>query len=236
MSIQQSLNYIALHDGARYDSFYTGTDNEIVLKDLRASIKSEEHKQIIIWGAENSGKSHLLQAACHAVFDDGMLSAYFPLSTVQRHGTRVFTGVQKYKLICIDDIETVLGNKEWEEALFHLINQVRDNKQLLFFAARENPRHIHCDLPDLKSRLLWGASYQLKELSDADKAKALKSRANQRGFELGDAVIEYIYKRYPRDFGTLMKILDILDRESLSRKRKVTIPFVKEALWTKGSW
>jgi len=230
MYIQQSLNHIALHDGARYDSFFTGSDNDVVLKDLRASIESEKHEQIIIWGGEKSGKSHLLQAACHAAFERDMLSAYFPLSVVQQHGTKIFTGIQKYKLICIDDIEVVLKNKEWEEAVFHLINQARDNKQIVFFASRENPRHIHCDLLDLKSRLLWGASYQLKELSDTEKAQALQARAKQRGFELGDTVMEYIYKRYSRDFGTLMKILNILDRESLSKKRKITIPFVKEAL------
>jgi len=230
MITQQSLSYIALHDGARYDSFYQNTDNSIVINDLSTSIESVEHKQILLWGAEKSGKSHLLQASCYSAFEHQMLTAYFPLATLQQYGVRIFAGIKQYRLICIDELDVVLGKPQWEEALFHLINQARENNQLLYFAMKDNPRQVYCKLPDLQSRLLWGTNYELKELPDKERALALKSRARQRGFELSNSVIDYIYKRYPRDFSTLMKILDKIDKESLSKKRRITIPFVKEAL------
>lgn len=230
MITQQSLAYIALHDGPRYNSFYQNTGNSIVINDLRTSIKSIEHKQILLWGAGKSGKSHLLQASCYSAFEHHMLTAYFPLATLQQYGVRIFAGIKQYRLICIDEIDVVLGKPQWEEALFHLINQARENNQVLYLAMKENPRKAYCKLADLQSRLMWGTNYQLKELTDKEKALALKSRAKQRGFELSNSVIHYIYRRYPRDFATLMKILDKIDKESLSKKRRVTIPFVKEAL------
>ena len=93
-----------------------------------------------------------------------------------------------------------------------------------------NPRKLDCLLPDLASRLIWGGSFQLKILNDEDKPKALKTKAAQRGFELNDRVIEYLFRHYPRDIGSLMDLLDKLDKESLVQKTKITVPFVKQVI------
>ncbi len=233
MSTQQPLLNLSLHDGQRFATFFVnklGTDNQLIVDDLQDSLSSDAHKQNVIWGSDNSGKSHLLQATCHAAFSKGMSAAYLPLKELQQHGVGIFEGSSIYQIICIDDVDSVTGNDTWELALFNLINQTRERQQVLIFSATQNPRHLDCKLADLHSRLLWGASYQLHELDDEEKSAALKFRAAQRGIELDNAVIEYIYKRYPRDFTTLIGILDKLDIESLSSQRKITIPLVKQAL------
>jgi len=230
MPTQLPLLNLSLPDGQRFESFYTSSTNELTVKEIKASISHPEHKQLFIWGSEHTGKSHLLQACCHLAFSKQISAAYIPLLTMKRHGTEVFTGSSTYQLICIDDVDSVLENDTWELALFNLINQTRELNQTIIFSASENPRHITSKLADLQSRLLWGASYQLIELNDNDKTTALKFRASQRGLELDNSVIEYIYKRYPRDFTTLIDILNKLDKESLTSQRKITIPLVKQAL------
>jgi len=80
----------------------------------------------------------------------------------------------------------------------------------------------------LASRLIWGGSYQLHTLKDEEKVTVLKTRAEQRGFELNDRVLEYLFRRYPRDLESLMDILNKLDEESLRQKTKITIPFIKQ--------
>ena len=235
MPTQLPLLNLSLPDGQRFKTFYAGytsSNNELTVKEIKASITDPEHKQLFIWGSKNTGKSHLLQASCHMAFSKQIAAAYIPLSIMKQHGTDIFTGSSAYQLICIDDIDLVLENDTWELALFNLINQTRELNQTLIFSASENPRHLSSELADLKSRLLWGASYQLNELSDTDKTAALKFRALQRGIELDNSVIEYIYKRYPRDFTTLIEILNKLDKESLSSQRRITIPLVKQALGT----
>jgi len=133
-------------------------------------------------------------------------------------------------LVVIDDVDSVIGDRAWETALFNLINQIRDNNQRLLLSSQKNPRKLSCVLPDLASRLIWGGSYQLQILDDKDKPKALKARAAQRGFDLNDRVIEYLFRYYPRDIESLMDILNKLDEESLKQKTKITIPFVKQVL------
>ena len=230
MQIQQPLVTLAFREGQRFESFYANAQNQLLLQELKQAICSNDHQQLFLWGAKSAGKSHLLQASCQRAHLKGISTAYLPLSELQNYGTDVLQGTTSYQLICIDDVHSIVGQKVWETSLFNLINQAREQQQVLLFSANENPRHLHCSLPDLHSRLLWGTNLQVHKLDDEEKTKALKFRAAQRGIELDNAVIEYIYKRYPRDFTTLIGILDKLDRESLTSKRRITIPLVKQAL------
>lgn len=228
--VQQPLLNLGLHDGHRFESFYPGENNALPVEELKSLLNGAGHGQIFLWGAEGTGKSHLLQACCQTAFTQGSTAAYIPLSAMKHHGVGIFAGAEIYQLICVDDLHLVMGDEDWQVALFNLINQARVAGQQLVFSAEQNPRHMPCTLPDLQSRLLWNGNYQLHELSDEEKAGALKTRAAVRGISLDNAVIEYIFKRYPRDFTTLIGILDKLDHESMTSKRKITIPLVKQAL------
>lgn len=230
MATQLPLLNLAFREGQRFESYYAGTHNRLLVDELQSCFLCTEHKQIVLWGTQDAGKSHLLQATCQRAHVAGMATAYLPLSRLSRYGTDVFRGTLNYQIICVDDIDSVVGHKSWQIALFNLINQAREHQQILLLSSSENPRHLNCSLPDLHSRLLWGTSFQVHKLDDDERIQALQHRAQQRGIELDSAVIEYIYKRYPRDFTTLLDILDKLDTASLSSKRKITIPLVKQVL------
>lgn len=228
--MQQLTLDIALQDGFRFDSFYVTQQNADIIDLLKQISVQEATGQFFIWGTEQTGKSHLLQACCQRASTLGHVVAYLPLKSIALHGTRCLTGLKNTSMIAIDDIDSVMGNKIWEEALFHLVNETRLYDQTLLMTASDGSRHLDCQLPDLASRLLWGASYQIQELSDQDKFLALQLRARQRGFEIPDRVVDYLYKRYPRKLNTLMDILDTIDRKSLSTGRRITLPLLKEAL------
>ena len=229
---QLTLN-VALREGSRFASFYRNDENSEILSILESfsqAFREDEQQQIFLWGDSHGGKSHLLQASCYQLSEQGLHASYLPLKVLSLYGSSVLTGLHNSDLIAIDDIDTVLGDQYWEEGLFNLINQARISGQRLLISANKNPRHLKCCLPDLFTRLVWGSSYQLPALSTEEKPLLLQLRAQQRGFDLNDRVIDYIYKRYPRDLESMVKILDTLDQESLRQKTKVTIPFVKQVL------
>lgn len=229
---QQLTLDVGLRDGFRFDSFYTteANSNHQLVRILKSFISSQEQSQNYIWGESKSGKTHLLQACCAKAAEQQQPITYIPLKTFVNSGPEIIKGLTHSRFIAIDDIDTVIGDEDWEVALFNLINITRENKQRLLLSSIQNPRLLECILPDLASRLIWGGSYQLQALSDDEKPKALQSRAQQRGFELTDRVTEYLYRRYPRDIESLTKILDKLDKESLRQKTIITIPFVKQVL------
>jgi DnaA family protein len=82
-------------------------------------------------------------------------------------------------------------------------------------------------LPDLRSRLVWGPVFQLQVLPDAKKREALQLRAQLRGLELPENVADYLLSHYPRDLFGLFARLDQLDTAAMALQRKLTIPFIK---------
>ena len=72
--------------------------------------------------------------------------------------------------------------------------------------------------------------FQLQQLSDEDKLRALQLRASRRGLNLPDDVGRFILTRGSRSMNALFELLDQLDQASLQAQRKLTIPFLKETL------
>ncbi|MGV8836213.1 HdaA/DnaA family protein, partial [Cellvibrio sp.] len=142
----------------------------------------------------------------------------------------LFTGLEMVDLVCLDCLPTIAGRADWELAIFHLYNRLRDAGKCLLVAAEHSPRELALSLEDLRSRLQWGLTYQLHSLTDDDKQQALQMRARARGLELGDEVAQYIIQRLPRDTNELFWQLARLDHASLAEQRKLTIPFVKKVL------
>ncbi len=232
---QQLTLKVQFRDGFRFESFYVAPQAENIevfgiLQNL-SSIKVES-QQLMLWGESQAGKTHLLQACCakEAASHSHSVVSYIPLKEVASFGIEILNGLSFSRLIVLDDIDFVIGDKEWETSLFNLINHCRASGQQLLMSSTQNPRQLNCLLPDLASRLIWGGSYLIRALNDEDKPKALQARAEQRGFKLTDRVIDYIYRRYPRDIESLMTLLDKLDKESLRQKAVITIPFVREVL------
>jgi len=72
---------IKLRDEATFASYYPGP-NATVLAATRAfaSLQSAVPECcLFLWGTEGTGRTHLLQAACHALADEGGLAMYLPL-------------------------------------------------------------------------------------------------------------------------------------------------------------
>ena len=232
MSSDQLVLNVSLKEGLRFGSFFVEENgaNSEVFSILKKFVESPTAQQNILWGKTLSGKTHLLQACCAKQAENHQSVSYIPLKVLSMYGAEVLKGLSNSALVVVDDVDSVIGDKSWETALFNLINQTRDKQQRLLLSSTNNPRQLDCVLPDLASRLIWGGSYQLHVLSNEDKSKALKARAKQRGFELSDRVLDYVFRHYPRDLESLMDILNKLDQESLRLKTKITVPFVKQVL------
>jgi DnaA family protein len=130
-------------------------------------------------------------------------------------------------LIAGDDVENM--DAEAQQRLFAAINAARDDGPPVLAAGRQPPAQLALR-EDLRTRLAWGLVYQLRPLSDAEKAVHLRAEAHRRGLRLSEEVVGYLLTRLPRDLPSLNSVLDALDRYSLSAKRPVTLPLVREAL------
>lgn len=228
MAIQLPL-HIGLSDAATFTNFYRADNAQAVAQCEQCAMRSGE-QFIYLHGVSGTGKSHLLQAICHAASSQSLQAAYLPMHQCMSMSSAIFEGLEHMDIVCIDDLDAIAGNGQWETALFHLFNRIRDAGSYLVIAANANVQELGLTLPDLQSRLSWGLAFRLHSLDDEQLAAALQMRAAVRGIELADEVAAYILKRSPRDMNALFELLEKLDHESLVAKRRLTIPFVKDFL------
>jgi DnaA family protein len=219
--------------GATFDTFATPPNETAVhhLLELAARARrADTPRQVVLWGPPGVGKTHLLQAFCHAAAEHGARVAMVPLDDLLELGPGILEGLGTLDAVCLDDVDAVAGREAWELGLFTLINSARGQGATLVLSATQSPRALPLRLPDLASRLLWGAVFGLAPLDDAGRSRALRAHADTRGFRIPDEVIAYLMRHGPRDMRALMEILGALDRRSLVHKRRVTVPLAREVL------
>jgi len=217
---QLPLN-IRLRDTATFDNFYLGQNHLVT-----TYLKTEPNRRVYLWGQSGTGKSHVLQAACHQANLLGNTTVYVPLKQ-QGLGPDILEGLETINLVCIDDIDAIAGQSAWEEALFHFYNKTQ---QQFLIAGNSIPDGLDLKLPDLISRLNACVRFQLVALNDDEKRSALQQRAKARGLILSKEVGDFLLHHYSRDMPTLFTMLERLDQASLVAKRKLTIPFIKTVL------
>jgi DnaA family protein len=211
---------VMLRANAVFANFAPGANAEIL-----AALQGAGRDPVWLWGSRGCGKTHLLQAVCAAA---GGPAAYFPLSD-RSVPPAALTGLASCRVICLDDAAAAAGDLSWERALFGLFNEACDSGGRLVFAA-SSPRRLPWRLEDWRSRAGACVIYHVRELDETGRARALELRAAQRGITLPAETLEYLMKRVPRDLPSLLHLLDELDEASLAAQRRLTIPFIRDAL------
>lgn len=225
---------VSLPDDETFDSFLI-TDNEFAVAYLQkfSDRNIDNNKPICyLFGALGSGKSHLLFSCCHKAKLNGLQTVYLNMLELYDMPSEMINNVIDYDLICIDNLHGIAGNKAWERTIFDLINQALERKHQpkIIISAQSSPLIVGFDLPDLVSRLTWGAVFQLASRSDDSLRLIIQFRLEHRGLEASEDCIKFLLTRVDRELSNLMLIVNELDKKSLQAKRKLTIPFIKQAL------
>lgn len=148
----------------------------------------------------------MLKAVSNHFLLNNQTSSYIPLTKANYFSPLVLDNAELLNVICLDDIQAIAGDAEWELAIFNLFNQIREQqglfnegqKTLLLISADCPPHQLNIQLPDLRSRLTWGEVYQLNDLTDEQKCQILQLNAHQKGVELSDEVAHFLLKKRER--------------------------------------
>lgn len=228
MAVQLALD-LKLRSSFSFENFVTG-DNQLLLEMLQQTAVGQGEKQLYLWGAEHAGKTHLLQAVCQAAHRAQLGLTYLPLQQLRDYPAEIIKEYARMDLLCVDELEFIEDQPNWQENLFHLMNLMRAEGHIMVFAARKPPAELSLQLEDLRSRLNWGPVVKIQSLDDEQKKSLLQQHASNRGMELSEKVASYIMNNYSRDLDHLFEVLQRLDESSLQHQRKISIPFVKEIL------
>ncbi|MCH9826627.1 MAG: DnaA regulatory inactivator Hda [Gammaproteobacteria bacterium] len=208
-----------LPDNASFENFVPGPNQAVV------AAVSEPRGDVLLIGGPGSGKSHLLQAALRQWQARDRDVAYAPLDDVDGALLAAYVDAD---LLAVDELERL--RPEHSLALLRVLDTRRAAARITVIASRDRPANLDAIPPDLKTRLTQAEVYPLAPLDDAARQQLLIQRAQGRGLSLPPEVAHWLLTQLPRDSGSLIKVLDELDLASLQAQRRLTIPFVRQAL------
>lgn len=195
------------------DNFVVGSNAEL-LTALHALTAQRDSARLYLWGPAGSGRSHLLRALASNCFFHG---SDLPADLAPPQNS----------LIVVDDVETL--SPEAQIALFRLFNDAPRMNYRLLLSGATAPLHLQLR-DDLRTRIGQCLIYEVKPLTEAEKASALLYHAAQRGMRVDDHIIEYLLRHGRRDLPSLLAVLDALDSLSLEQQRPVTLPLLRDIL------
>ncbi len=231
---QQLPLQVSLHPDAHLSSLYAG-DNQWFVEWVsttmaRPPTPSDSVLSVCVTSVPGAGLTYMLQAICRFAEEHGQGAFYASLQELAGEPPELLDGLEQMQCLCLDDADAVLGQPGWDEALFNLYNRMQALGHRLFIGLHRSWRDLQGHmLPDLHSRLAAGLQVSLKLPGD-DWPQAVHWLASQRGLHLPPDVARYLAERGPRDWRAMAGLLVTLDTRALAAKRRLTIPFIRQAL------
>ncbi len=215
---QQTLPLKLLPSYGRHD-FIVGESNLEAVKWVDNFSKSKVNGLIII-GPIASGKSHLIST---------LKNKYKILEAEDINKEKI--NILKLEDLVIENIEKI----ENHNFFLHAINFVKEKHFKVLLTSRLPIKELNISLEDLKSRLLaYSHSKILLPTDDVLKGIIIKI-SKDKGLLLSDVVINYILNHVERSYSIINSFINELDKLSLIRKKKITIPLVKNFIESKSS-
>ena len=220
-----------INQKASFDSFFCSPDNQNLMTRLADIVSGPDTSELIIHGEEGSGKSFLMQAICNELSSAEKQFAFIPMKKAFNMGVEIFQNLGSLDAVCIDDLQLILANQDWETALFNLINECQQsNCSLMLSLGGTQPLDESVILPDLLSRIKRMEFIALHAVQDEFFNQAIDFVAQQLDIKIEEAELEFLLKHQTRIFSLLVENIITLDNQAASLKRKITIPLIKETL------
>ena len=181
-----------------------------------------------IEGPHGSGKSHLA-----AIWAERADAAILPAASVT---AARLPALAEMPALALEDLDRGVGRGAGDErALFHLVNLARERGRPVLVTSALPPERCGLATPDLLSRLRLAPAVTLEAPDDALLRAVLVKLFHDRQLAVDAAVVDFVAGRMERSLGAARALVAALDREALSRGRRVTRPIAANILAEQGA-
>lgn len=194
---------------------------------------------LFIHGAKNLGKTHLLIAIGNELalrsptkntcyMDIGTLLSSAGDSEVQIPNSKIAL-LASADIVLFDALDGIEKHLSLQKNLYHVYNSLAEKGGMTVFSARHHPRDLGVE-DYLESRFLWGLTADIQPFDPESMEQVVIKLGRDAGLVIPSAGAHYLANRIDRDFSSIKKAVEIINEFSFRKKRKVTLPLIKEAL------
>jgi len=219
---------IQINERASLDNFFISKNNNKAIQILKNILeRSNNGAQIFIDDLGSNGKSYLLQAICNDFSNSNNSTIYVPMQKAINLEPSILEGINELNLICLDDIDLISNQRDWELALFNLINECYEKDCFLLLSGSIDKLEV---IPDLISRIKKMEILRLKPIDDDELLRATQAISKNLNIEISDKNMNYLINNSRRDIKTVFRTLSQLEKESLERKKSIGLNLIKEVI------
>ncbi len=204
------------------EDFLAAPSNAVAIK-LIENYPDWPTRAVILAGPEGSGKSHLA-----AIWAAAAGARFLAARALTRSNLleALATGALVLEDISADSID--------ENALFHLLNLVREEEAFLLLTARTPPASWKLAVRDLASRLKALPVVTLAPPDDAMLRAVMLKLFADRQIAADVALVDFLANRIERSYAAAHAAVERLDQEALRLKRPPTRALAAELFRTDG--
>jgi chromosomal replication initiator protein len=195
---------LQLNRGYTFENFVVGQSNRFAHAGALAVAQMHPARPnpLFIYGSIGLGKTHLLQAICHALLEkkpqniiytscEEFVNAY--ISAIKKEKFEQFRSkFRNTDVLVIDDIHFLVDKQGSQEEFFHTFNALQMAQKQIVLSSDSAPKDIPTIQERLLSRFASGVVAKIDHPEYETRIAILKKKAELKGRTVPDEILEYI--------------------------------------------
>ena len=238
-----AIDELSVSPDYTFESFVVGPNNRLAHAAALAIADSpgRAYNPLFIHGGVGLGKTHLLQAICHAIQtrEPGARLLYISCEgLITRFIECVRSGrmddfrhqFRNVDLLVIDDVHFLAKRDRTQDEFFHTFNSLYQTHRQIVLSSDAPPSQI----PDLEERLIsrfqWGMVAPIEPPAYETRVQIIKNKARVRGEEIGEDVAGFIAARIDSNIRELEGALTKVQMQARLDNTPIDLATAKTAL------
>ena len=205
-----------------FENYVVGNSNQLAYATAKAVTQNPAgiYNPLFLYGGVGLGKTHLMQAIAKGLEHTDKTVMYTTsekftndlVSAISQNKTAAFKNrYRKVDVLLVDDIQFLAGKETTQEEFFHTFNALHGEGKQIVLSSDRPPRAIPTLEERLRSRFEWGMIADVTPPELETRMAILRTKATERGYEISNAVIEFIAKAIQQNVreleGALIRIM-----------------------------
>jgi len=235
---------VGLSERYRFDSFISGASNELAASAARAAADQPgtRFNPLLIYGGVGLGKTHLLHAVGHSLYESDPTRRITYLSA-ERFMNEFISAVRynlfdqfrrKYREDCdvllIDDIQFIAGRDRTMDEFFHVFNSLYEAGKQIMVTSDRTPSDMQSMEDRITSRLNWGLVADIKSPDLETRVAILHQKAENDRIAIAHDVCLYLAQQVQSNVreleGALVRVSTFADLKGVP----ITTGFIREVI------